>query len=319
LNLHRFEIFLAVADTGNFSRAAEKMLLTQSTISQHIAALESELGIRLFDRTGRGAELTDGGRLFSQHVRQILRDCGELRQAMARFQGMEDTQLTVGASNIPANYLIPEILSTLINRHPGIKLNVIAGDSRQVIDQLLSGGVALAVVGNRFGDEAVTYSPLVSDTLLFVVGAGQPWQVSNVLELSELASTPLIVREAGSGTGRSTERALQAAGLDPAQLHIVARLGSNEAVKQAVIRGAGAAFLSSLSIQRELRCGELIALDVEGVTIVRRFWLATRRGRTLSPAAHSFATLLTEALGIDVPDEETTLTLINRGLDNRRQ
>ena len=127
------------------------------------------------------------------------------------------------------------------------------------------------------------------------------------MKLAELASTPLIGREPGSGTGRSTETALQAAGFALAKLHIVARLGSNEAVKQAVIRGAGAAFLSSLSIQRELGCGELIALDVEGVTIVRRFWLATRRGRTLSPAAHSFATLLTEALGIDVPDEETTL------------
>lgn len=307
MDLHRFEIFVAVADTGNFSRAAEKMLLTQSTISQHIAALESELGIRLFDRTGRGAELTDGGRLFSQHVRQILSECDELSQAMARFQGMEDTQLTVGASNIPANYLIPTLLPNLINRHPGINLNVIAGDSRQIIDQLLRGEVALAVVGNRFGDEAVTYAPLTSDKLLLVVGTGHPWQDKTAVRLAELASTPLIVRETGSGTGRSTESALQEAGLNLARLHIVARLGSNEAVKQAVIRGAGAAFLSSLSIQRELGCGELIALGVEGVTIVRRFWLATRRGRTLSPAAHSFATLLTEALGIDVPDEEPTI------------
>jgi len=303
MDLHRFEIFIAVADSGNFSRAAEKMLLTQSTVSQHIAALECKLGMRLFDRTGRGAELTDGGRLFSQHVRQILSECDELRQAMARFQGMEDTQLTVGASNIPANYLIPELLPALVKRHPGIILNVIAADSRQIIDQLLRGEVALAVVGNRFVNEAVTYSPLTSDTLLFVVGKGHPWQDRVAVGLAELASTPLIVREAGSGTGRSTENALQAAGFDMARLHIVARLGSNEAIKQTVIRGFGAAFLSALSIQRELECGELIALKVEGVTIERRFWLATRRGRTLSPAAHAFAKLLTEALGNNSPDE----------------
>ena len=305
MDLHRSEIFMAVADSGSFSRAAEKMLLTQSTVSQHIAALENKLGIRLFDRTGRGAELTDGGRLFSQHVRQILSECDELRQAMARFQGMEDTQLTVGASNIPANYLIPGLLSTLVKRHPGIILNVLAADSRQIIDQLLRGEVALAVVGNCFGDEAVTYAPLTSDTLLFVVGPGHPWQDRVAVGLAELASTPLIVREAGSGTGRSTENALQAAGFDMARLHIVARLGSNEAIKQTVIRGFGAAFLSALSIQRELECGELIALKVEGVTIERRFWLATRRGRTLSPAAHAFASLLTETLGNNFPDEMT--------------
>lgn len=301
MDLHRFEIFMAVADSGNFSRAAEKMLLTQSTVSQHIAALEKELGMRLFDRTGRGAELTDGGRLFSQHVRQILSECDELRLAMARFQGMADTQLTVGASNIPANYLIPALLPILFNRHPGIIVNVISGDSRGIIDQLHRGEVTLAVVGNRFGDEAVEYDPLTSDTLLFVVGPGHPWQDRVAVGLAELASTPLIAREAGSGTGRSTENALQAAGFDVARLHIVARLGSNEAVKQAVIRGFGAAFLSSLSIQRELACGELIALNVEGVTIERRFWLATRRGRTLSPAAHAFARLLTETLGNNSP------------------
>ena len=306
MDLHRFEIFMAIADSGNFSRAAEKMLLTQSTVSQHIAALEGKLGIRLFDRTGRGAELTDGGRLFSQHVRQILSECDELRQAMARFQGLEGTQLTVGASNIPANYLIPELLPTLIHRHPGIILNVIAADSRQIIDQLLRGEVALAVVGNRFGDEAVTYAPLTSDTLLFVVGPGHPWQDRVAVGLAELASTSLIMRETGSGTGRSTENALLAAGFDMARLHIVARLGSNEAVKQAVIRGLGAAFLSSLSVQRELACGELIALKVEAVTIERRFWLATRRGRTLSPAAHAFARLLTETLGNNPPDQVTS-------------
>ena len=303
MDLHRFEIFMAVADSGSFSRAAENLLLTQSTVSQHIASLENKLGIRLFDRTGRGAELTDGGRLFSQHVRQILSECDELRQAMARFQGMEDTQLTVGASNIPANYLIPGLLSTLVKRHPGIILNVLAADSRQIIDQLLRGEVALAVVGNCFGDEAVTYAPLTSDTLLFVVGPGHPWQDRVAVGLAELASTSLIMRETGSGTGRATENALLAAGFDMARLQIMARLGSNEAVKQVVIRGIGAAFLSSLSIQRELASGELIALKVEGVTIERRFWLATRRGRTLSPAAHAFARLLTETLGNNSPDE----------------
>lgn len=310
MNLHRLEIFIAVADSGSFSRAAEKKLLTQSTVSQHIAALESELGTRLFDRTGRGAELTDGGRLFSQHVRQILIECADLRQTMARFQGMGDTQLTVGASNIPANYLIPELLPTLAARNPGIILKVNAGDSREIIDQLVAGEVALAIVGNRFGDEEVSYEPLTGDTLLFVVGAGHPWQGRIEVGLEELASTPLIVRESGSGSGQSTEIALQRAGFDTSRFHIIACLGSNEAVKQAVIRGFGAAFLSSLSIQREMAHGELIDLKVEGVTIERRFWLATRRGRTLSPAAHAFARLLTETFGDHGGADGVTPTLL---------
>lgn len=297
MNLHRLEIFLAVAETGNFSRAAEQKLLTQSTVSQHIATLESELGLRLFDRTGRGAELTEAGRLFCRHAGYILATCDDLRQAMARFKGLQDTQLKVGASNIPANYLIPELLASLVKRYPGISLDVIARDSREIIDRLLTSEVSLAVVGNRFGDEEVIYEPLLGDTLLFVIGAGHAWQNRSEVGLEDLAGTPLVVREAGSGSGLATENALKQAGLDPSRLQVMARLGSNEAVKQAVIKGCGAAFLSSLSIRQELLRGELLSLTVAGVTIERHFWLATRRGRSLSPAAQAFAGLLTAAFG----------------------
>jgi DNA-binding transcriptional LysR family regulator len=288
---------LAVAESGSFSRAAEDVLLTQSTVSQHIAALENELGVRLFDRTGRGAELTEGGQLFRQHVRQVLAECADLRQTMARFRGMEDPQLTVGASNIPANYLIPELLPILAARHPGIVLSVIAGDSREVINLLQAGEVALAVVGDHFDDHEVIFTPLLSDELQLVVGKGHPWWQRQSATLDELASTPLIVREAGSGSGRAVGLALQHAGLDTARLRIVAHLGSNEAVKQAVISGFGAAFLSSLSVRREVACQELMVIPVAEVIVERRFWLATRRERTLSPAAQAFARLFEEVYG----------------------
>lgn len=297
MNLRQLEVFIAVADTGSFSRAAEEVLLTQSTVSQHVAALENELGVRLFDRTGRGAELTEGGQLFRQHVRQVLAECDDLRQTMARFRGMEDPQLTVGASNIPANYLIPELLPTLAARHPGIVLTVIAGDSREIIERLTAGDVALAVVGNSFDHNNVTFSPLLTDQLLLVVGNGHPWWHRQPVGLDELLSTPLVVREAGSGSGLAVEQSLRQAGLDPAHLRIVANLGSNEAVKQAVISGFGAAFLSSLSIRRELAHGELCVVPVADVQVERRFWLATRSDRTLSPAAQAFARLLMDIYG----------------------
>lgn len=297
MNLRQLEVFVAVAEEGSFSRAAEEVLLTQSTVSQHIAALENELGVRLFDRTGRGAELTDGGVLFREHVRQVLADCDDLRQAMARFRGMEEPGLTVGASNIPANYLIPALLPALAMRHPGIVLSVRAGDSREMVEQLLAGDVALAVVGDRTEHGEISFAPLITDQMLLVVGTEHPWRNRQAVTPEELTNTPLIVREIGSGSGRAVTQALRDAGLDPERLCIVAHLGSNEAVKQAVIGGFGAAFLSSLSIQRELAHGELHVLPLGGVAVARRFWLATRRARTLSPAAQAFAGLLAEVYG----------------------
>lgn len=300
MNLRQLEIFVAVAESGSFSRAADDVLLTQSTVSQHVAALENELGVRLFDRTGRGAELTEGGQLFRQHVRQVLAECADLRQTMARFRGLEDPRLTVGASNIPANYLIPGLLPRLAARHPGIMLNVVAGDSREIIEQLTAGEVALAVVGAHFANDAVEFTPLAADTLQLVVGKGHPWWGRQSVAREELLSTPLVIRESGSGSGSAVEQSLRQVGLDPAQLRMAARFGSNEAVKQSVLGGFGAAFLSVLSVQREVARGELALVEVEGITIERRFWLAVRRDRTLSPAAQAFARLITELYGRNI-------------------
>jgi len=130
MTLRQLEVFAAVAGTGSFSRASEEVLLTQSTVSQHVAALEEELAVRLLDRTGRGAELTEAGELLLRHVRQVLAACAELRRAMTRFRGLDGPELTVGASNVPANYLLPSLLAELLECYPGITLNVVAGERR---------------------------------------------------------------------------------------------------------------------------------------------------------------------------------------------
>jgi DNA-binding transcriptional LysR family regulator len=297
MNLRQLEVFVAVVEAGSFSRAAELVLLTQSTISQHVAALESEIGFRLLDRTGHGVELTEGGRLLLLHARRVLAECMALRQGMAQFMGLEKAQLKIGASNVPANYLVPRLLSTLAARHPGIALSMLVGDSRDVVMRLLAGEVELAVTGSRVESDGVEYVPLAVDTLVLVVGGGHPWRKRPQVTLEELAGTAVVVRETGSGSGAAVHRALQDAGFDPSRLQVAACLGSDEAVKQAVAGGYAAAFLSSLSVIRELALSELVKVEVAGLTIDRHFWLATRRGRTPSPAAEAFAQLLVEKCG----------------------
>ena len=102
MNLKQLEIFLAVAETGSFSRGAEATFITQSTVSQHISSLESDFGVRLLDRTGKGALLTEGGKVLFHHARQVVTDIEAINQAMRRFKGVEDTDLRIGGSNIPA-------------------------------------------------------------------------------------------------------------------------------------------------------------------------------------------------------------------------
>ncbi len=294
MNLRQIEIFQAVVEAGSFSRGAEATLLTQSTVSQHMAALEDDVGLRLLDRTGRGAVLTEGGKLFLRHARLVMAELSALRQAMTAFRGLADAPLLVAASNIPADYLIPGMLTALAARHPGIALSVVSGDSRGALDRLLGGEVELAIIGSRFAADGVDFAPLASDQLVLVVGAQHPWRGRSSVQLEELAQVDSIARESGSGSGRALQEALRGAGFDPARLRVTVRLGSNEAVKQAVAGGFGVAFLSELSVKRERERGDLHTVEIANFQVQRRFWLCRRQGRSLSPAAAAFAALLQE-------------------------
>jgi molybdate transport repressor ModE-like protein len=296
MNLKQLEIFLAVAETGSFSRGAEATFITQSTASQHISSMESSFGIKLLDRTSKGALLTEGGKVLIQHARKVVAEVNAITKAMQRFANVEEADLRIGGSNIPANYLIPELLPALIGQFPGLQLTLLQGDSRDILEKLAREEIELGIVGNRFAAEGFEFTPLGHDEISLITYCDHPWSTRKSIELAELAEQPLILREPGSGTGRTVHDALLAAGVSMQQLKVIAYLGSNEAIKQAVGSGLGIAFVSELSVRKELARKELAIVSVKGLHICRHFYLTSRSGRELSPAAGAFATVLREKL-----------------------
>lgn len=294
MNLKQLEVFLAVAETGSFSRGAEATFITQSTVSQHIAALENELGVKLLDRTGRGALLTEGGKLLLEHAQRVVAGAREIEQAMRRFRGLEEAELRVGGSNIPGDHMIPEVLPLFLSHHPGIRLTLLQGDSREIMDKVAREEVEIGIIGSRFDDEGFAFTPLGRDEIRLIAGSSHPLAGTGGIDLDTLVRQEFIMREPGSGTARSVAQALAGAGVAPAALATRASLGSNEAVKHAVASGLGLSFLSDISVRRELARGDLVEIPVEGLTISRTFHLVQRDGRELSPAAHAFADLMVE-------------------------
>jgi len=294
MNIKQLEVFLAVAGTGSFSKGAGATCITQSTVSQHIAALEREFDLVLFDRTGKGALLTEAGKLLAMHAGRTMAELRGTELAMRRFRGAEEAELRVGGSNIPADYMIPAALPGLLRRLPGITATVCQGDSRGILDMLLREEVELCVVGSRFGLEGVAYAPLAKDVIRLVTDRKHPWGKRGEISVDEIAAEPLIFRESGSGTGKSVLEALELAGINRTSLKIKAVLGSNEAIKQAVAGGLGVSFVSELSVRQELERGDLVAVEVQGLQVARRFHLATRAGRILSPAAKIFVEVMEE-------------------------
>jgi DNA-binding transcriptional LysR family regulator len=292
MNLHQIKIFVAIAEKGSFSAAAETIALTQSTISQHMASLEDEIGVTLFDRQGRGITLTSGGALFLRHARRILGESAALLQAMNSFKGLEQAELVIGASNVPANYLVPPLLATLEQKHPGITLTMLTGDTAEILNMLEGAEIELGVVGSRTPHNEFVYDPLLNDPLVLVVAVSHPWARQKQLSIDDLFNQQLIMREEGSGSGQSLDEALRQAGRNPADLNFAARLGSNEAVLQAVASGYGGAFVSEFSVQHWKQAEQLCRIHIDGLMVERKIWLATMEGRTLSPAADAFVHLL---------------------------
>jgi DNA-binding transcriptional LysR family regulator len=292
MNLRQVEIFLSVIDQGSFSAAARDSHLTQSTISQHIAALEDEVGVQLLERSRNGVRLTDGGKILLKHARRLMGELRSTEEAFRRFRGLEETTLRLGVSTIPAAYLVPAVLAQLCERFPSLQVAMLPGDSRDTIERIANRDVEVGVVGSRFEERGFSFAEVGRDRICLVVGRRHPWAERPSISIAELPEGVFIAREAGSGTGRTVTAALAAAGIDAGHLRIRAEIGSGEAIKAAVIAGLGVAFVSDLSIRREAEQGDLVIIPVDGLNIARPFYLVRQSGRELAPASAAFWELM---------------------------
>ena len=299
MNLKQLEVFLAVVETGSFSRAAEATFITQSTVSQHISSLEAEFDLKLLDRTGKAVLPTEGGKVLLEYARQIVSKTREIPVAIKRLKGLEDTILKIGASNIPGSYLLPIVLPLFLPHYPGVAVTILQGDSRETLDRLKKEEIEIGIIGTFFDEKNIDFRPLGQDKIVLVVRGDHRWTKGKPISLRELLGERFIIREMGSGTEKTVHEALVKAGIQPGQMKVQASLGSNEAVKQAVAQGLGAAFISEMSIKKELGRGDMAVVKIKGLSIFRRFYLISRSKRDLSPPARAFVNFLAEMYGVD--------------------
>jgi DNA-binding transcriptional LysR family regulator len=288
MDLRRLEIFVKVAELGSFSRAAETLFLTQPTVSEHVRALEDELGLTLLDRLGRGAVPTRAGQLLLGYARRMLALGREARQAMDQFQGRMSGELTVGGSTIPGEYVLPALIGSFKGKYPDISICLLIGDSAQALDLLEDGRVEVAMVGARPTQRALEAREVMADDIVIAVAPDHPWATRPTVTLAEVRAEPLLVRERGSGTRDALERALAGAGLGLSAFKVVGEMGSTQAIKQAVRAGIGITFISSRAVGDECRARLIACVQVEDLKVERVFYLVTNRDRTRSPLAEAF-------------------------------
>jgi DNA-binding transcriptional LysR family regulator len=288
MDLRRLEVFAKVAELGSFSRAAEALFLTQPTVSEHVRALEEELGVQLLDRLGRGATPTPAGQLVLGYAQRILALGRQTRQALDQFLGRMSGQLVVGGSTIPGEYVLPALLGQFKAKYPDISLSLLIASSRRVSEWVEEGRVEIGVVGAEPESRALRSRPLMADEMVLAVPADHPWATRKSVVLDDVRREPLILRERGSGSRAAFERALASANLDLSSFRVVGELGSTQAVKQAVRAGVGISVISKRAVEDECRARLLACVKVRDLAVSRSFYLVTHRDRTRSPVAQAF-------------------------------
>jgi DNA-binding transcriptional LysR family regulator len=292
VDLRRLEIFVKVAELGSFSRAAESLFLTQPTVSEHVRALEDELGVQLLDRLGRGTTPTRAGTLLLGYAQRMLTLAREATQAIEQFQGRVGGELIIGGSSIPGEYVVPGLIGAFRAKYPDVRISLLIGSSRQVQQWVEDGRVEIGVVGAAPSARTLTARQLMADEIVVVVGAEHPWSRLESVSLDELRTEPMLVRERGSGSRETFERALESVGLDLGHFRIVGEMASTQAIKQAVRAGVGVSLISKRAVLDECRAGLLSCVTIRDLTISRAFHLVTHRDRSRSPLAQAFLSFL---------------------------
>jgi DNA-binding transcriptional LysR family regulator len=290
--LPHLETFAKAAELSSFTAAARALRLTQAAVSQRVQALEQDLGMALFNRKGGRVLLTETGRRLYDYAQRILALHREARQEVAGQKIPLTGELSLAASSVPGEHLLPGLLSTFRQRHPHVQVKAAVADSQAVLDQVEQGRALLGLVGGKGDSPHLGYRCFASDTLELVLPAEHPWARRKRVSLDQLAGQPLIVREAGSGSRWCLEQGLAQAGKSLRELQVALELGSNEGIKEAVLRGLGLAFLSTRAVEREVQAGRLRTLSVAGLSLVREMFVVWDRRRVLPIPAQLFLAML---------------------------
>ncbi|WP_367131689.1 MULTISPECIES: LysR family transcriptional regulator [Streptomyces] len=291
-DLAALELLLAVARLGSLGRAARETGISQPAASGRIRGMERMLGVALVERSPRGSTLTDAGVLVTDWARRVVEAAEAFDAGAEALRGRRDSRLRVAASMTIAEYLLPGWLVALRARRPGTAVSLLAGNSAAVAERLRAGEADLGFVEGIALPAGLSGAVVAHDRLVVVTAPAHPWARRRApLDAGELAATPLILRERGSGTRQVLDAALAAHGglAEP-----LLELASTTAVKAAVVGGAGPSVLSELAIGEERAAGRLVEIPVGNLDLHRAL-------RAVWPTGHRPTGPARDLLGLTRP------------------
>lgn len=285
--LKQLRALAAIVETGTVTGAARRLNVTPPAVTMQVQQLEEHVGLPLLDRAGDRFQPSAAGREVLAAISRIeaaMSDCGAALDAM---KGLKSGRVSVGLVST-AKYFVPSALGAFARLHPGIDVVLSVGNREEIIAALRGDAIDLAITGRPPVDMEVDKYPIGDHPHLIIAPTDHPL-LGKRLVPAALANANFLVREPGSGTRGLMERFFQDSGIEP---RIAMEIGSNETIKQAVMAGLGLAFLSAHTIAAELADGRLAALDVEGLPVVRQWFVVKRTAKRQTPPAAALTEFL---------------------------
>jgi DNA-binding transcriptional LysR family regulator len=296
MDLWQLNIFCKVVELKGFSKAGQAVHLSQPTISSHIKDLETHFGCQLIDRLGKEAVPTKAGELLYDYARRMIALRDETETALSEFQGKIKGRLVIGGSTIPGGYILPRLVGAFTNKHPGVTVSLIIGDTEKIIAETIAGALELGIVGAASSDKRIVQERLLNDTMRLIVPADHKLAKKKRLSLQMLFKEPFVIREQGSGTLRSITLSLMEKGYSSQDLNIIAEMGSTAAIIQGIKGNVGVSILSTIAVAEELQAGTLKALPIQSLNLERSFYLTRHQHRSASPLCKAFISFLKQEI-----------------------
>lgn len=299
MNLKQLEAFVQVSESGSFSKAAKELFLTQPTISAHISSLEKELNVRLFIRNTKEVSLSDDGKDLYRYAKQIT----DLEKAIEErfYMDSDDGKhfITIAASTIPAQYLLPKVLMCYRERYPKEQIKIMETDSSEVVTQVVDHMVDVGFTGTVLEKKHCKYIPFYKDELAVITPDTPEYRIlkeQNRDDIDWIKRKPLILREEGSGTRKEAEKQLKNAGISMEDLDIVASIANQETIKKSVKQGMGITVLSRLAAEDE---DGLLIFPIPGADEGRDINLVYNKNYQMTRSADRFIRTVKEVYDIE--------------------
>ncbi len=288
ITLRQLQIFEAVAHASSYTRAAEKLFLSQPAVSMQIKQLEAEVGLPLLERLGRKVALTAAGEEFLVYARQIARQLREMEEVIDELKGSHRGQLKIAVATT-ANYFALKLLGEFYQRFPGANISLDVTNRASLLDHLRMNSVDMVIMGQPPADLDVHALPFMNNPLVVIAPNTHHLAKQKHIPLSVIQQETFIMREQGSGTRIAMERFFKQRGYS---ISSVMEMSSNEAINQAVVAGLGLGIVSRDTLELDLKLKRLVILDVESFPIMRHWYLVHRKGKRFTPLMDAFKQLV---------------------------